>query len=292
MLGTLKRRARASSLPAGFLVCALLAFVGRDASAPAAPTEGVRASRAVTILSCSTGDGPLAVAFLDSARLLAVTAGEIEVLKLSDSAASVTARLALPLPRRRVRAPAALLAPDETGAVAWILTNGIEEALLVEVEQDRIVEHARASVLPWPGSSSGLRFREGTNWIEGDVPGLGTGPFLALSRGEPARAVTPEGVLQSAASSTQSGPVVGGTFAPLWPGAFVSSTANPPGVPDAVVVFEEGEEGPSKALMIPVDGAVRALAAQETAKGARLVASVEAPGGCRVLLVSLERRSP
>jgi len=69
---------------------------------------------------------------------------------------------------------------------------------------------------------------------------------------------------------------VGPTLAALWPGFLAASSAAPPGERDTVLVLALSTgAAPHVASELPVDGAVRALAARVSGHTARLVAAVE-----------------
>ena len=139
--------------------------------------------------------------------------------------------------------------------------------------------------MPWPGSAAGLRFRPGTDLIEGAVDGLGSGPFLHLD--ESGVAVDRDGRLLSpagAASELRVGP----PLAPLWPRHLAASSAAPPGERDAVLILSLSPPAGARVISeLPVTGSVRALAAQVTGNAARLVAAVESAGQTHFVVFDL-----
>lgn len=257
--------------------------------------SAVRAVRTDRLFAGPVGERPLAIAFVDDGRLLAVTAGEVELFRVRDADAVLLSHVPLPGPRHRVRAPAALVAPDASGAVAWVLSNEDEKARLVSIDGDRLAFPAEAEALPWPGSASGLRYRDGTDWIEGDLEGVGAGPFLAVAREDGVVAVSTGGVLLGgkADAARDEGPlIVGPMLAPLWPGVIATSTSQPPAATDSILILDRARTVFEDAGRIPVDGAIRALAGRVSKDGASLVAAIESGSGYEVLRLQLERVGP
>jgi hypothetical protein len=245
------------------------------------------------LLSGALEDRPLALAFTHDGRLLAVTPRQVELLRL-DGGAVIVAGLPLPGAERPVRAPAALVSQDAGSSAAWVLTNRTDRAGLYDCEGDALSLRAEASALPWPGSPSGVRFREGTDWLEGDVVGVGAGPFLTVLRGDRNLAVSPDGRLLGSGSDApaepSTRPVVGPTLAMLQPGLLFASTPRPPGAEDALLVLEEGDGGYAEVRAIPVEGAICALAARPGRGGAMVVASVVTGEGYELRRVRVEER--
>src|SRR4029077_20458668 len=95
----------------------------------------------------------------------------------------------------------------ESDAAFWALTSRSPRALLFAVEDGRLVERQEAAALPWPGCPSGLRYRAGTNLIEGAIAGVPAGPYLGLDDSAPRVAVTTDGSLRTgAAAGPRTGP--------------------------------------------------------------------------------------
>src|SRR5258708_37885577 len=100
------------------------------------------------------------------------------------------------------------------GGLVWAVTSRSPRASLFPVEEGgrRLGERVVADALPWPGSPGGLRFRPGTNLLEGTLDGLGAGPFLAATDALMGAAVAPDGRLRMSApagppsSGLRSGP--------------------------------------------------------------------------------------
>ena len=255
----------------------------------------VRASRAVRIFGGPSAERPLALALIDDARLLCVTAGEVELFRMSDTDATLVSHVPLPDQRHRVRAPAALISLDASGLAAWVLSNQDERAHLVSIDGERLGLAAEAEALPWQGSTSGLRYRDGTDWIEGDLDGLGTGPFLAIAREDGVVVVSTVGALlreKGDATRDEGLRIVGPMLAPLWPGVLATSTAQPPGTLDRIVFLERGATAFEEVGNIPEDGAIRALAGRVSKDGAWLVAVIETGKSYDVSRLRLERVGP
>jgi hypothetical protein len=261
------------------------------------PVSGtVRATAIERLLVGPAAERPVALAFVDDGRLLAVTASEVRLLRLEEAGVLLLSHVELPEPRHAVRFPAALIALDGSGSAAWVLSNRDESAHLVDLEGDRLSVRVDtdAEALPWPGSLSGVRYREGTDWIEGSLEALGTGPFLALARSDEPVGVSTGGLLLRDKTDTSSEAVdltVGPMLAPLWPGVIATSGAKAPGARDAIVVLER-RAAFEEAGVIPVEGAVRALAGHVIKGGARLVASIEREAGYELLRLDLEKARP
>jgi hypothetical protein len=269
-------------------------------AAPAAGSPGSRTVRTLKVARAPLGDRPTALAFVDEGRLLLLTADEVVLLRLDGAAVGVASRLVLPGPRRAARASAGLIAFDRDSSAAWVLTNHRGRAHLVDIDGARLTARAEAEALPWPGSSTGLRFREGTTWIEGEIDGLGSGPFLAVGRPEGTVGVSSEGELLlarseppgSALASDDERLVVGPTLAAPWPGWIAASDPRPPGASDDLLLLEERGGRFVEAAAIEVDGAIRAVASRTVGSTAHVALSVESASGPRLLLLDLERRTP
>jgi hypothetical protein len=123
----------------------------------------------------------LDLAFLGPDRLVAADSAEAALFALRDGGATLLSRKPLPGPLEVVRAPGALLQASEADGAVWALTSRSPRAVLFAVEGGELVEREQAAALPFPATARGLRFRAGTNLIEGDVEGLGAGPFLDLA---------------------------------------------------------------------------------------------------------------
>lgn len=235
----------------------------------------------------------LDLAFFGDERLVVLGPESVALYGWDGAALTLLSRQPLPGPLETVRAPGGLLRVAEKDAAFWALTSRSPRALLFAVEDGRLVARQEADALPWPACPAGLRYRPGTNLIEGAVRGLGAGPFLGLDDSALQVAVTADGILIEGAAT---GPVVGPPLAALWPGVVAAASARPPGEDDSVLIIATSEgagEGPRVLDSLRVDGAVRALAGRVHADSARLVAAVEdVADGPRLLVMDLARPEP
>lgn len=225
----------------------------------------------------------LDLAFLDDARLVVLWPEELGLYRWEDAGLRLDSRLALRGTRQAVRSPGGLLAVAEGEASFWAMTSRIGRPTLFAVEGPRIVERGSADAVPWPESRTGLRFRAGTNLIEGAIEGLGDGPFLAVDADESALAVTAEGRLLGLGDPDQR---VGTSLAVPRQGVVLTSTALPPPEADALVAIERRPPHATLARL-PVDGSVRALAARASGNRSRIVAAVEGAEGTHLLALEV-----
>ncbi len=251
------------------------------------------AGRAIEVVSAARTPpldaAPLDLAFVDDERLVVLFAEAVALYRIEDTALAREHGEALPGPFAPVRSSGGLVAVAPREAALWVMTSRSPKAVLFALEGRRLVRRHEAGALPWPGCVGGLRFRPGTNLIEGNVAALGPGPFLDLATGEADLAVMPDGRLHTASATEVDALRVGPTLAPLFGGLLAASSAEPPGRSDAVLLL--AREGGWRAIeRLPVDGAVRALAARQRGDTARLVAAIdEAGGGTHLLLLELRR---
>jgi hypothetical protein len=232
----------------------------------------------------------LDLAFLGPDRLVVLDAAEVALFSLADRHVTLLSRRVLPGPLEVVRAPGGLLQGSEREAAVWAMTSRSAQPVLFAVEGTELVERQRAEAMPFPGCPRGLRFRSGTSLIEGDVEGLGPGPFLDVAAAETPFAVSPEGLLLTAERPDPAARV-GPTLAPLWPGLIAASLPSSPGQDDAVVVLAPPAATPM--LICPAPGPVRAIAARINGDSARLaVAFDEAEGRSSLLLFDVPRPRP
>jgi hypothetical protein len=225
----------------------------------------------------------LDLAFLDDARLVVLWPEEVGLYRWEDAGLRLDSRQALRGVRQAVRTPGGLIAVAPGEGSFWAMTSRVGRPMLFGVEGSRIVERGAADALPWPGSRSGLRFRAGTNLIEGSIEGLGEGPFLAVDADGAALAVTGDGRLLGLGDRDER---VGASLAVPRPGVVVTSTALPPPEADALVAIERRPPGALLARL-PVDGSVRALAARPSGNRSRIVAAVERPEGTHLLALEV-----
>ena len=284
--------ARVVEEPASRLVDVLSVSVDTDrtwlplAALPRPPTDG-----SLDVLSSyrtpPLAEPVLALAPLGDQHLVALSPDHVVLYRLDAAGLVVQSRLALPGPAATVRAPAGILSAAPAERAFWALTNRAPRAALYAFEGDRLALREEAAALPWPGSEAGLRFRPGTNLIEGRLSGVGQGPFLAVGAGG---AVAPDGRLLPHGSSDLR---VGTALAPLWPGAVAASSALPPGPVDSILILSAGSSGVELVDSVPVDGAIRALARQPRGRADRLIAAVETPeGSFHLAVVDVSRGAP
>lgn len=225
----------------------------------------------------------LDLAFLDDSRLVVLWAEELGLYRWEDGGLRLESRQPLRGPRVPVRAPGGLLAVAEKEQAFWAMTSRVARPALFGVDGTRVVERSSADAVPWPGSRSGLRFRAGTNLLEGQVDGLGAGPFLAVNADEGALAVTGEGRMVGLGDGDQR---VGASLAVPRAGVVLTSTALPPPEADALVALERKPPFATLARL-PVDGSIRAIAARAAGPRSRIVAAVEREDGTHLLAVEV-----
>jgi hypothetical protein len=278
--GRLMAAARLVQQPEGDLVDIVSVSIEADPAVLALAVRPPPASAGQVDLISSSQSAPLAgpvldLAFMGPDHLLVLEADELALYRWSDSGLTLSSRRRFAGPLDPVRHPGGLLRAVEREHAAWAATSRAAGAVLFAVDDSGLVERQRADAVPWPGSVAGLRFRAGTDLIEGTVEGLGSGPFLHLDAG--GLAVDREGRLLTGGGIT-SDLRVGPTVAALWPRHVAVSTAAAPGERDAVQVLSLAPPLPRVISELPVAGSVRALAAHATTHTARLVAAVESAG--------------
>src|SRR5262249_15597623 len=152
-----------------------------------------------------------------------------------------------------------------------------------------LAPRAEAEAVPWPHAPLGLRFRPGTNLIDGGPAELGPGPWLALVRAD--LGVAPDGDVRLAGRGPRASRLPAGS-ASARSSAFAVSAASPPEAADGLrFVAREGEAFRTLAS-VPVPGPIRALAARPRNGGARLVAAVEERGGASLLVMDFRPTAP
>jgi len=225
----------------------------------------------------------LDLAFLGEDRLVVLSADEVALFHWDQSGLSLLSRQPFSGPLDTVRRPGGILLAVEREGAFWALTSRAPRARLLAVEGGRLIGRHEAEALPWPGSRTGLRFRPGTNLLEGAVAGLGSGPFLELESA--GAAVDGDGHLLLAAVDAPQELRVGPSLAGLWPGFLAASAPDPPSGRDSILVVDT-QAGPAHVVAtIPVEGTVRALASRMEGRVARLVVAVEEAAGTAHLLV-------
>ena len=265
----------------------VVAFLAALAAAIPAPALDV-----VAVGRTPPLDGPvLDLAFFGDERLVVLGPETVALYVWDGAALAALSRHPLPGPLETVRFPGGLLRMEESDGAFWALTSRSPRAFLFAVEDGRLVERQDAAVLPWPGCPAGLRYRSGTNLVEGVIAGAPTGPYLGLDDSVPQVAVTADGILQTGAGA---GPRAGPALAALWPGTLAASSPVPPGGDDAILIIDTAAaDGPRVLDSFSVEGAVRALAARPRGVSVRVVAAVEEPDRTfRLLVIDLARPRP
>lgn len=288
--------ARLLEEPGGRLLDIVSVSVPRDeAILPLSPLPLPSPRTAVDVVA-SSRSAPmeglvLGLAWVSDERVLVVLADQAALYRLEAGSWVLESRRALPRPLSAVRTPGALVVAE--GGAAWVLTSAAASAALLGVEGGRLELRSRAEALPWPGSPAGLRFRPGTNLIEG-ASGLGPGPFLALEASG-AAAVDADGELRlpGPAGGMRAGLRVGSAVARLWSGMLAASSPAAPAPDDSISLVAASDRAASVVQAIPVEGTIRALASRPHGEGVRLLVSVEEAGArTRLVLMDLRRPGP
>jgi hypothetical protein len=267
------------------LVSVSMATDAGDLSLASVPWPGA-SGRLDVVRQARTASLPapvLDLAFLDEGRLIVLWAEELGLYRWEDGGLRLESRHPLRGPRQAVRSPGGLVAVSEREGSFWAMTSRVSRPALFGLEGSRILERGSADAVPWPGSRTGLRFRAGTNLIEGTIDGVGEGPFVAIDADEAPVAVTGEGHLRGLGEPDQR---VGATLAVPRPGILMTSTPLPPPEADALVVIERRPPYATLARL-PVDGSVRALAARPSGARSRVVAAVERADGTHLLALEV-----
>jgi hypothetical protein len=288
--------------PAVILACvrwlALLALLlapgpAQDPATPA-PSRPPAARLEVNPVGAPTplADPVLDAAFVGDSQVVALTTRELVLLRWTDQGLAPAASRPLPGPEEPVRFPGGLLHVVEEEQAVWALASTRDTAVLFAVQPGRLAEREQARALPWPRCRTGLRYRPGTNLLEGEVDGLGSGPFLTLDAASGA-AVGADGQLLFAGGAA-AGARVGPTLAALWPQHLAASAPQPPGRDDTVVVLARQGGAVAEVGRVTLPGVVRALAGRPREGRARLVAAVTAAegGGSRLQALELTPLSP
>jgi hypothetical protein len=282
--------ARVVAEPGGELVDLISVSVPSDVSVlPLTPAHPGEATEGIEILSRTQtpplADRVLALALVTDDRLVVLGDDAVALYRLETSSAALESRRPLPGPLDPVRMPGGLLVPSADGSL-WALTSRSPRAALLALDGHGLAPRAEAEAVPWPHAPLGLRFRPGTNLIDGGPEELGPGPWLALVRAD--LGVAPDGEVRVAGRGPgASGLRAGGAVAPLWPAAFAISAASPPDAPDALSLVARQGDGFRTLASVPVPGPIRALAARPRSGGARLVAAVEERGGTSLVVIDL-----
>jgi hypothetical protein len=225
-------------------------------------------------------------------RVLVLYEDAAALYRLDDGGLSLVARHDLPRPVLPVRFPGGTIYLPPAEGAAWVLTSGSPRAVLLGLEGGRLEERQQAEALFWPRTPRGLRYRAGTNLIEGAVAELGEGPFLRLDpRGV---ALTAEGRLRMA--SPEGGRTLdvraGGGVVRLGPELLAVASGDPPGPRDSVRLLDARDPSGPPLQSLPVDGSVRALGGRGTQARMRVVAAVEEERGTHLVLIDLSPLAP
>jgi hypothetical protein len=175
---------------------------------------------------------------------------------------------------------------------AWILTNGMARAVLVGVEETQLVLRATADAVPWPGFPSGIRYREGTDILEGVLPEGSPQHLVGLAPGRADLGVTDRGewvTLSPEGTRTADGLRVAPTLAWISTDSLLTSSPTLPSQPDALVELRQHDDTWEVGRRVPISGAVRALAAHVGADRVQVACIVEEPAHStwRLLLLDL-----
>jgi hypothetical protein len=294
--GRLWVSARLTEEPGGELVDVLAASTEADplllSLVPAGPTGGAGPLAVVGLRRTPPVDGRvLDVAPVGEDRVLVLYDDALALYRLDEAGLSLLSRRELPAPSSPVRFPGGTIFLPAAEGAAWVLTSRLSRAVLFGLDGGRLEERQQAEALFWPRTPRGLRYRAGTNLLEGAVADLGDGPFLRL---ESRAAVTPDGRLRIASPE---GPRtldvrVGAGLARLSPDLLAAAGGDPPGPRDAVLLLDARDPSRPPLQTLPVDGAVRALGGRGTPARMRLVAAVEEDRGTHLVLIDLAPATP
>jgi hypothetical protein len=259
---------------------ALLACLLTASAATSRPeTLGVSARARTPALS----EAVLDLALPDDERIVAISPDAVSLFRWARDGLQLESRLLLPGSPAPVRTPGGVLTPPDESGAFWALTSRFPLATLYRIEGRGLAEVAQADAMPWPGCAEGLRFRAGTNVLQARVASLGPGPYLTV---EPGFAVDADGRLLEAETETgENTPRVGPTLAALGRNRLAASRAVAPGAGDEILLLGRDAAGWTLEQALPVEGAVRALAARPFQERWRLVAAVEEPDRSTHLLV-------
>lgn len=261
--------------------------VGRVGSGLGTPPDTNAAVRVAATYPTASFDGTvLDLAVLADGRVAVLLPSEVVLFRVDGEALVREAEAALHPPTLRVRALAGTLSCPGHVAPCWALTNQGAQAVLAAF--GRSPEPTTADALPWPGVATGLRYRAGTDWLEGETA-LGPGPFLALD-GPPAAAVLPDGRVQVEPEPPSAPGEAGSALAWAWPDVLVLTSPRPPGLRDALRVVRPSPQGLEELNRWTVTGAVRALAARpRSATSSLLVAALAFEGRSHLVVHDLSR---
>jgi hypothetical protein len=234
----------------------------------------------------------LDVAPVGDDRVLVLYEEALALYRLDEGGLALLSRRELPAPSLPVRFPGGTIFLPPAEGAAWVLTSRSPRAVLFALDGGHLEERQQAEALFWPRTPRGLRYRPGTNLLEGAVADLGDGPFLRLDpRGA---ALTADGRLRI---GSPEGPRAvelraGGGLARPAPDVLAVAGGEPPGARDSVLLLDARDPDRPPLQSLPVDGAVRALGARGTSARMRLVAAVEEGRGTHLVLIDLAPSPP
>jgi hypothetical protein len=295
--GRLWVSARLTEEPGGRLVDVLAASAEADpmllSLVPAGSAGGAGPLAVVAFRRTPPLDGRvLDVAPVGEDRVLVLYEDALALYRLDDTGLALLSRRELPAPLAPVRFPGGTIYLPPAEGAAWVLTSRSPRAVLFGLDNGRLEERQQAEALFWPRTPRGLRYRPGTNLLEGAVADLGDGPFLRLDpRGA---AVAADGRLWM---GSPGGPrafdvKVGGGLARPAPELIAVGGGEPPGPHDTVLLLDARDPARPPLQSLPVEGAVRALGARGTSAKMRLVAAVEEERGTHLVLIDLAPLTP
>jgi len=296
--GRLWVSARLTEEPGGRLVDVLAASAEADpmllALVPTGPAGGAGPLAVVASRRTPAVEGRvLDVTPVGEDRVLVLYEDALALYRLDEAGLALLSRRELPPPTLPVRFPGGTIFLPPAEGAAWVLTSRSPRAVLYGLDGGHLEERQQADALFWPRTPRGLRYRPGTNLLEGAVADLGDGPFLRLDpRGA---ALTPDGGLWVGSPEGPrpvGGVRVGGGLARLGPELIAVAGGDPPGPRDAVLLIDARDPSRPPLQSLAVDGAVRALGARGTSAKMRLVAAVEEGRGTHLLVIDLAPLTP
>jgi len=295
--GRLWVSARLTEEPGDRLVGVLAASAESDPEllslVPAGPAGGAGPLAVVGFRRTPMLEGRvLDVAPVGDDRVLVLYEEALALYRLDEGGLALLSRRELPAASLPVRFPGGTIFLPPAEGAAWVLTSRSPRAVLFALDGGHLEERQQAEALFWPRTPRGLRYRPGTNLLEGAVADLGEGPFLRLDpRGA---ALTADGRLRI---GSPEGPraidlKAGGGLARPAPEVLAVAGGEPPGARDSVLLLDARDPDRPPLQSLPVDGAVRALGARGTPSRMRLVAAVEEGRGTHLVLIDLAPSSP
>lgn len=296
--GRLWVSARLTEEPGGRLVDVLAASAEADplllSLVPAGPAGAAGPLAVVASRRTPAVEGRvLDVAPVGEDRVLVLYEEALALYRLDEAGLALLSRRELPPATLPVRFPGGTIFLPPAEGAAWVLTSRSPRAVLYGIEGGRLEERQQADALFWPRTPRGLRYRPGTNLLEGAVADLGDGPFLRLDpRGV---ALAPDGGLWVGSAEgprAVTGVRGGGGLARPAPDLIAVAGGDPPGPRDAVLLIDARDPGRPPLQSLPVDGAVRALGARGTPAKMRLVAAVEEGRGTHLVVIDLAPLTP